>query len=247
MFSHLRKKLILKKTYDFSAVKKPNLTVVFLHGIASDSSTFSNTIKYLEGTRSLKNIRFVTFDLLGSGKSKKNDKLNYDYKEQLTALHNSIEKLKLSTPLILVGHSMGTFIAARYADTYKKSVKQLILISPPIYTEEDLKNPAFETAIKLFRDAVSLKNRKILEEKSFNESINNIVLDNKNYKTLANIKIKTTLIYGDMDRFIAVYNIPKILKDNPKYITAIKTIGRHGVSREKYQKMVGILEEALNA
>ena len=94
---------------------------------------------------------------------------------------------------------------------------------------------------------MSLKNRKILEEKSFNESINNIVLDNKNYKTLANIKIKTTLIYGDMDRFIAVYNIPKILKDNPKYITAIKTIGRHGVSREKYQKMVGILEEALNA
>ena len=44
-------------------------------------------------------------------------------------LNNSIEKLKIGdTPLVLVGHSMGTLIAVRYADTYKKSVQQLILI-----------------------------------------------------------------------------------------------------------------------
>ena len=177
MFS---KKLILKKTHDFCAVKEPRLTVVFIHGIASDSSSFTNAIKYLEGTTSLKDIRFVAFDLLGSGQSRSDDKLNYDYKEQIIALHNSIEKLKLTTPLVLVGHSMGTFIVTRYADTFKKSVKHLILISPPIYTVEDLENPTFEKALDVFRDAVSLKNRQVLETKAFNNSLKNIVTNKKN-------------------------------------------------------------------
>lgn len=244
MFS---KKLILKKTHDFCTVKEPKLTAVFIHGIASDSSSFTNAIRYLEGTTSLKDVRFIAFDLLGSGQSYISDKLNYDYKEQLEALHNSIEKLKLTTPLVLIGHSMGTFIVTRYADTYKKSVKHLILVSPPIYTVNDLENPAFNKALDVFRDAVSLKNRQVLGTKAFNNSIKNIVTNKKNYKTLANLKTHATLIYGDQDAFIAVYNLPKILKDNPKYLTTIRTIGHHGVSREKYSKMVGVLEGILNA
>lgn len=241
------KKLILKKTHDYCAVKEPRLTVVFIHGIAADSSSFANAIKYLEGTTSLKDIRFVTFDLLGSGKSRSDDGLNYDYKEQITALHNSIEKIKLTTPLVLVGHSMGALVVTRYAGTYKKSTKHLILLSPPVYTGEDLTNPAFRRGIELFRDAVSLKNRKILETKAFNNSINNIVLDEKNYDILANLKTHTTLIYGDADQFIGAYNLPKVLRENPKYLKSIKTIGRHGISREKYSKMVSILEGILNA
>ncbi|MBR3253498.1 alpha/beta hydrolase [Candidatus Saccharibacteria bacterium] len=243
----LGRKLVLKKTHDYSKVKKPKLTVVFIHGIASDSTTFKNALKFLEGTRSLQDVRFVTFDLLGSGESLKNDKLNYDYKEQIEALHNAINKLKLKTPLVLVGHSLGTFIVTRYTDTYRKSVKELILLSPPIYTVEDLENPAFEAGIKVFKDAVSLKDRKILKEKAFNSSMENIVLDRRNYKVLAGIKTPTVLIYGKMDRFISSYNIPKILKENPKYLSAIKTEGRHGVSHDKYSKLVEILEEVLNA
>lgn len=243
-----KRELCLKKTHDFSASKEPKLVVVMIHGIASDSTTFNNALKYLEGTRSLKDVRFVTFDLLGSGKSLKSDKLNYDYADQLEALHNAISKLKLDdTPLVLVGHSLGTFIVTRYADTYKKTLKKLILISPPIYTEEDLDNPAFEEAIKVFKDAVALKDRKILQEKAFNNSMEKIVLNRKNYKVLAGLTTPTVLIYGNMDQLIAPHNIPKILKDNPKHLSAIKTEGRHGITHDKYSKMVNILEEVLNA
>lgn len=245
MFS---KKLTLKKTHDFSAVKKPRMVVVFIHGIASDSSTFGATLKYLEGTQSLKEARFVAFDLLGAGKSQKSDKLNYTYGEQLEALHNSIEKLRIGdTPLVLVGHSMGTLIVTRYADTYKKSVRRLILVSPPVYTEKDLTNPAFAAGIKVFKDAVAIKNRRILEEKAFNNSMEKIVLNRRNYAVLAGLKTRAVLIYGKLDQFIAPYNIPGLLKENPKYLTAIKTEGRHGVSRDKYVKMVGVLEEVLHA
>ena len=240
-------KLLLAKTHDFSHSKHPKLAVVMIHGIASDSTTFEHALKYLEETKSLDEVRFITFDLLGSGKSLKDDSLNYDYKDQLEALHNSIESLHLDMPLILVGHSLGTFIVTRYADTYKKSVKKLILVSPPIYTERDLRHPAFEVGTRMFKEAVSLRNRRILEEKAFNNSMDKIVLDHRNYKVLAELTTPTVLIYGNMDQFIASYNFPRILKDNPKHITAIQTEGRHGVTRDKYTKIAKILEEVIDA
>ncbi len=245
--SLLNNTLELKKTHDYCGSKRPRLTAVFIHGIATDSSSFTNTIRYLEGTRSLKDVRFVAFDLLGSGKSRHSDKLSYDYGEQVEALRNSIQKLKINTPLLLIGHSMGSLIAVRYANTYKKTVNNLILVSPPVYSEKDLDSPAFAAGIKVFRDAVALKNRKIIEERAFNNSMEKIILNRKNYKNFIDLKTPAVIIYGNLDQFIAPHNIPKILKENPKYLTAIKTEGRHGVSRDKYTKMVGLIEEMLNA
>ena len=242
-----RGELTLKKTHDHSAVKKPKLAVVLIHGIASDSTTFDSALKYLEGIKSLQDVRFITFDLLGSGKSLKSDRLNYDYKDQLEALHHAILELELGdTPLVLLGHSLGTFIVTRYANTYKNSLKKLILVSPPVYTEKDLDNPAFERAIKVFKDAVALKDRKILQEKAFNCSMEKIVLDRKNYQILAGLTTPTVLIYGSLDQIIASYNLPRLLKENP-HLSVIKTEGRHGVTRDKYSKIVSILEEVLNA
>lgn len=237
----------LKKRHDFCPSGHPALTVVMIHGIASDASSFNNALKYLEGTTSLRNVRFVTFDLLGWGESKTNDKLNYDYREQLEALHESIRRLKIDTPLVLVGHSMGTFIVTRYADTYKKSVKKLILISPPVYTEEDLASPAFETAMDLFKTKVGQGNSAILQQKSFVNSISKIIMNKRNYKVLANLKTHAVLIWGELDAIIASFNIPALLKANPKYLTAIQTPSAHQITRDKYSKMVPILERILNA
>lgn len=241
-----RRDLFLAKTHDKCAVKRPKLTAVFVHGIAADSSSFARALAYLEGAKSLEAVRFVAFDLLGAGESYDGDDLNYDYTDQLTALHNSIEKLHIDTPLVLIGHSMGTLIATRYAHTYKGSAQQLILVSPPVYTERDLKSTAFMGAIELFKDAVAVKSRKVLEGKTFNNSMSNIVLNKDNYKTLAGLRTPATLIYGDLDQFIAAYNIPKLLRENPEYLTAIRTTGRHGVSRDKYSKIAGLLEDMLD-
>lgn len=191
-------------------------------------------------------MRFVTFDLLGSGKSYKNDKLKYSYTEQLAALEKSLEKLRVETPLILVGHSMGTLIATRYAATHKKAVRKLILCSPPIYTEEDLDNPAFAVALGMFEEAVSIKNKAILKDPAFRNSMKQIVQNRKNYKVLTELTTPAVLVYGNEDQFIGAFNIPRVLAANPKYLTAIETSGRHGMSHEKYNKVREILEEELN-
>lgn len=242
----INKKLYLEKTYDYSASDTPKLTVVLIHGIASDSSIFTDFLKYLSGIDSLKSVRFVTFDLLGSGKSLKNDDLNYDYDDQLTALNNSIRQLNSEGPIVLVGHSLGTFITTRFAGKHEDLVKHLILISPPIYTILDLENPAFKVALETFKNVIGAKSPEVLKEKSFNNSMEKIVLDKNNYQTLAKIKVPTELIYGEGDQLIASYNMPRILKDNPEYIKATKTDGRHGVTPDKYPRIVEILEEILN-
>lgn len=242
-----KKPLELKKIYDECVSGQARLVVVFVHGIASDATAFGSAIRFLAGTTSLKDIRFVAYDLLGWGKSQKSDTLKYNFTEQLTALHNSLDKLGLNgVPVVLVGHSMGTLIVARYADKYKKSVAELILLSPPIYREADLDAPAMAAGVKIFTDAVALKNRKVLEDRAFSKSLDNIVLDRKNYQTIAGLKTPAVLIYGDADQFIAPQNVRRVAKENPKYITAVSTLGGHGISREKYRKMVPILEEILN-
>ena len=241
----LNRPLKLAKTHDNCPSGQPELTVIFIHGIASDSSTFDNALSYLEGTKSLQNIRFVAFDLLGSGKSHKSDELNYDFTEQLFALENAIDELKIKTPVVMVGHSMGTMIVTRFADTHRRMVKKLILISAPVYREEDVKNPVFEKALDGFRAAVSRKSKEILEDKAFNNELKYIVSNPNNYSFLRRLTKPTIMIYGDMDTIIAPFNIPGILKLNPN-ITAIKTSGGHSVSREKYTKLVEILENTLN-
>ena len=61
-----KSKLVLEKAYDSCKAKEPELTVIMIHGIASDSTTWNHALDYLEGTMSLKEVRFVTFDLLGN-------------------------------------------------------------------------------------------------------------------------------------------------------------------------------------
>ena len=239
--------LKLHKAYDRCKVRRPRLTVVMIHGISADASTFTRMLNYLGGRDELDYVRFVTFDLLGSGKSRADDTLEYDYDEQLTALHNSIAALRAKSPLVLVGHSMGTLIVTRYASYYPDEVQRLILLSPPVYTEADLDNPAMKKALEIFTQIVSAKHPKVAESRPFQHSMQNIVLARDNYRTLQSVHVPTTMIYGDADEFIAAHNIPVVVQGNPDYIEAIQTAGRHSVSEDKYCKVPEILLGILGA
>lgn len=241
----LFRKLKLAKTHDFCASGHPRITVVMLHGISSSSKTYDSALAYLEGTTSLKDIRFVTFDLLGSGESPKSDKLKYTFEEQLEALNNSIDALKTDGPIVLVGHSMGCLISIRYADLHRRKVRELILISPPIYRPEDFENPIFAAGMENFRAVIVQKNPAMKDDKAFNNELRYIICNPHNYAYYEKLNKKTTIIFGLGDQIIASFNIPKLLKTN-HLITAIETPGTHGVSHDKYSKMIDVFERILN-
>ena len=241
-----KKPLSLKKKRDFCPSKNPKLAVICIHGIASDSTAFKNTLSYLSGTNSLKDVRFITFDLLGAGKSYSSDKLDYSLNDQLEAMHNSIAKLKLSIPVVLIGHSLGSLIAMNYADKFKKSIKRLVMVSPPLYKKEEIEHPAFKEGIKMFEKVVGSRHKGATNKKQFSSSMDGIVLNEKNINVLAKITTKTVILYGELDEFMSPANINEVAKNNSKYISVFKTVGKHHMSRDKYHKLVPILEEVLN-
>ena len=82
--------------------RHPELTVIFLHGISATSSTWKSTIRQLQHEPDLENLRLVTLDLLGFGKSLQADWLDYDYPAYQSALRSALKRLKIRSPYVLV-------------------------------------------------------------------------------------------------------------------------------------------------
>ena len=133
--------------------RRPALTVIFLHGISANSATWRSTIRQLQREPDLENLRLITLDLLGFGKSLQADWLDYDYAAYDSALRATLKHLKIRSPYILVGHSMGALIAANFAAATSNTTinakttvisspiappSHLILVSPPVLMVNDL-------------------------------------------------------------------------------------------------------------
>ena len=235
----------LKKTHDFCLVKKPDLNVVFLHGLAADSKSFYDALKYLENTPSLKTVRFVTYDWLGHGKSRDRKSYKYDFYDQLRALNRSLTKLG-NQPTVFVAHSMGAILAAKYADTYKKSIKKLVLVSAPIFRPDELMSDEYNNMLEIFTKIVKQKTPKIAKSRAYRESVKNILFAKKTYSIVENLKTKTVFITGTKDDFISQKNIRALVKANSKYLENIEVEGKHSLSREKYAKILAILEKYIH-
>lgn len=104
---------------------KDKPTVVFLHGLSSNHTTWNAMAVGLKKYR----LNFLLPDLRGHGYSDKTKKRSlYKFSVFIEDLEKIIEKEKISR-VILVGYSFGGFIALGYAIKYPVSVASLILIS----------------------------------------------------------------------------------------------------------------------
>ncbi|AFZ00691.1 alpha/beta fold hydrolase [Calothrix sp. PCC 6303] len=108
------------------------IPVVFLHGTWSDGSQWVSVMEMLGS-----DFHCLTPDLLGFGESEIPE-IHYSIDLQVETIAEWIEKLRLEK-VYLVGHSLGSWIAASYALKYPERVSGLVLLAP-----EGVKTPGIE-------------------------------------------------------------------------------------------------------
>ena len=135
--------------------KRSKKTLIFLHGLLSDMS--GKKSNFLNNYCKKNKISYLCFDFQGHGRSS-GEFTNFGISDWYNDLDNIIKYLKIKN-FILVGSSMGGWVAITYALIHPRKVTKLIGIAPaPDFTTKLIwKN--FNTHQKN-----KIKNNKIVKE-----------------------------------------------------------------------------------
>jgi len=114
--------LLYKNTQISYSDSGKGTAVVLLHGFLENKTMWDFYVSELS-----KKNRIITIDLLGHGET---ESLGYvqTMEENADVVHEVLAKLKIRKA-ILVGHSMGGYIALAFAELYPKKMKGLVLLN----------------------------------------------------------------------------------------------------------------------
>ncbi|MCW5945261.1 MAG: alpha/beta hydrolase [Cryobacterium sp.] len=197
-------------------------TVIMIHGIASSSVTFEKLVPMIQDRH-----RVIAIDLLGFGESPSPEGAEYTLEEHVSALRRTINALGLTSPFVLVGHSMGGLIATRFAAKKARLLSKLVLVSPPIYVSpQALGDPMEKATMGLYLKAYeylrqnkefTMRNANVLAKMSpiknvlevsernwraFTLSLRNLIESQTTISDLARVKVPVEVIYGRLDPFL---------------------------------------------
>ena len=116
-------------------------TIILLHGFLENQKMWLEFLPELS-----KRNRVITFDLLGHGAS---ECIGYVHsmEDQADMIHNVLADLKIRK-VILVGHSMGGYVALAFAELYPEYTKALILINSTSRADSEERKTNRDRAIK---------------------------------------------------------------------------------------------------
>lgn len=100
--------------------------ILFIHGTASANDIWEKQYKILNKS----NYRVIGVDLRGHGKSKAPSGV-CTTEDHLEDLKETLEHIKINEPIIIIGHSFGAVLAAKFAEKYPALVSKLLLVSLP--------------------------------------------------------------------------------------------------------------------
>ncbi len=246
--------------YDFSRSLKPELTIIFLHGIAASFASWRPTVKELAADKDLSKVRFVALDLIGFGRSEKPSFFKYDYESYRKVLKRTLKKLKIKTPVVIAAHSMGCLIAMDFAEHTNYPIEELVLVSPPFMHQNEsanifdrLHNRAFKDinnntdapiveAIAKFVDAVSSFEKRHLNTPAFHQTMDKIILNPDNWRMAIESKIDCEVIHGRVDPLVIGSNLRAIEKRN-SHFHLLETFGGHDIVGLKQKRVLRKVKE----
>jgi len=197
--------------------------VVLVHGIASSAATFRKVIPLLSEKH-----RCISIDLLGFGESPAPENANYTIEEHVASIHETIRSLHLRAPFVLVGHSLGSLLSARYTAVHPEQVSRLVLVSPPVYlSPSEISDPRvrrqvgaylrvyeFMRANKAFTMTTAARISQLFQLKdvlevsernwrAFMLSLQNCIESQTTVSDIAAVRVPIDVVYGAQDQFIA--------------------------------------------
>jgi cis-3-alkyl-4-acyloxetan-2-one decarboxylase len=233
--------------------------VILLHGIASSSATFDLVVPLLRD-----NHRVISIDLLGFGQSPAPATASYTLEEHVAAVDRTVRSLKLTGRATLVGHSLGSLIAARYAAENPSAFTHLILVSPPVYLPgktvlDPLERFQMEAYRKLqnymrtnrvFTEAaaraasllVPMRGGLEVSEKNWRAislSLENCIETQTAVTDLAQVRIPVDAIWGTRDPFMAPAGLRII--ERMRGVVSTKVDGADHVIRSKFAEEIARL------
>lgn len=234
---------VLHVAFDSGGRHKP--AIVLLHGIAATSKTWDSLIKELDTDK----YRVIALDLLGFGESPKPIVCEYDVDDHVASVHKTLKKLRVRKPYKLVGHSMGAIISARYCRLYPREIKDVYLLSLPLYLKDsELHTNILRTRTDIYLNAYdflsknkefTINNSQILRKllhisdgidvnegnwNSFRLSLRNTIIEQNTYDDIKNIKLPVHIIYGALDEFLVQGVVNKLTEFNNIEITKLQAI-----------------------
>jgi pimeloyl-ACP methyl ester carboxylesterase len=133
--------LLYKNTQISYSDSGKGTAVVLLHGFLENKTMWDVYVTELS-----KRNRIITIDLLGHGKT---ESLGYiqTMEENADVVHEVISKLRIRKA-ILVGHSMGGYVALAFAELYPENMKGLVLLNSTSKEDSSERKKNRDRAIK---------------------------------------------------------------------------------------------------
>jgi pimeloyl-ACP methyl ester carboxylesterase len=236
--------------------------VVLVHGIASSSVTFQNLVPMLEPRH-----RVISIDILGFGRSPAPADAAYTMEEHAAALHRTLRSLRLRQPFVLVGHSLGSLIVARYAAEHPTALSRLVLVGPPIYgTPAEISDRRVRSRVSAYLRAYeflrankdfTIRNANILgrllpikgvfelNERTwtpFVRSLENCIERQTVVSDLARVRVPVEVVYGTLDAFIAPGSLAVV--ESMRHVTMHRVEANDHIIRRRLARVVAAACEA---
>jgi pimeloyl-ACP methyl ester carboxylesterase len=250
--------------------KGSGFPVVLLHGLISSHHYWDRTFEMLADTH-----RVIALDLLGFGRSPKPRSCSYSLDDHIDSIYATLKQLRVKDPVILVGYSMGANIATAFAVKYPDFVCKLVLITPPIFKNDEEALIGLSNYSSYFRMmkrmpwlGVSVSNlnyylrpfsrriapsfikhlpRNIAAEtvmhtgRSFQKTTDNVLIKQRTFAELKNLKIPVSVLYGVNDPLVEVPTLHELATVN-RNITCTEISAGHQIPLDTPQSVIDAIQ-----
>jgi len=202
-----------------------------------------------------------TIDLLGFGSAEKPASAQYTYDDHISYIRGQLQKRNLihpGVPLLIVGHSMGAMIAARYSVDYPDEVSEVVLVNPPLYKNREQAWSTLKNTSIIYKTILDSKIRNFIwiilrvagpfanhTNHSREMSLRNVIIPSLFIEDLARIPHNYTLVVGLRDRAIYLENLGTIVQ--PRKMKLIKIASDHHSPRKAPKEIADIVVDKIQA